>query len=331
MTVGQKSTTIRDIAAAAGVSIGTVSRALKNQPGLSAQTRSEVVEAAERLGYDISKLRGGKPRRMLFLFNRAHASLSANPFYSVVLQGVERVCHDENVALSLLSVGAGEPVDVLIRRHEPDVLLAAGYFEPELLVRIKACDLPVVLVDHYDAACYSVNDDNVQGAWLATRHLIEQGAQRVAMIVGPLAHHSVALRVRGYRKALFEAGCLADPDLEVMLDPGLPYDEAARRAMQRLLSLKQRPDAVFAYNDETALNAMQACRDAGLVLPRDITFAGYDDIAQASTSQPALTTIRVDKEGLGRHAAEQLIHGHEPVGEQLLPVELVARQSSVRG
>lgn len=327
----EKSTTIRDVAAAAGVSIGTVSRALKNQPGLSAQTRSEVLQAAERLGYDVSKLRGAKPRRMLFLFNRAHASLSANPFYSIVLQGVEQACHDEGVSLSLLSVGAGEPVDTYIRRHEPDVLLAAGYFESELLARIKGCDLPVVLVDHYDAACFSVNDDNVQGAWLATRHLIERGAKRVAMIVGPLAHHSVGLRVRGYRKALFEAGLLADPDLEVTLDAGLPYDEAARRAMQQLLSLKQRPDAVFAYNDETALNAMQACRDAGLSLPRDMAFAGYDDIAMAASSQPALTTISVDKEALGRQAAEQLIQGHAPVGERLLPVELVVRQSSVRG
>ena len=86
----EKNVTIRDLAEAAGVSIGTVSRALKNQAGLSEQTRAKVLQMAQDIGYDASRLRNARPRRVLFLFNRTVASLSGNPFYSVVLQGVEQ-------------------------------------------------------------------------------------------------------------------------------------------------------------------------------------------------------------------------------------------------
>jgi DNA-binding LacI/PurR family transcriptional regulator len=326
----EKNITIRDLATAAGVSIGTVSRALKNQPGLSAQTRSDVMRVAQELGYDISKLRSGKPRRMLFLLNRDHASLSANPFYSVVLQGVEQACREQHVSLSLLSVGSGDPVQSWIRRHESDALLAAGFFPPSVLAEMQDSELPLVLLDHSFPSFLCVNDDNLRGAWMITRHLIEQGCSRIAMISGPASHHSVALRQRGFRKALFEAGRLADPDLEVALDNNLPYAEAAMVAMRQLLVLPQRPDAVFAYNDETALNAMQACIQVGLSIPKDIAFVGYDDIEAAVRNRPALTTVRVDKEELGRRAAMRLIEGDIAPGEELLPVELLVRESSVR-
>jgi DNA-binding LacI/PurR family transcriptional regulator len=327
----EKKVTIRDIADAAEVSIGTVSRALKNQSGLSEQTRSAILRVAKKLGYDVTKLRSGKPGRIIFVFNRNIGSLASNPFYSVVLQGVENACREEQVSLSLLSIGIGDPIQARIRQHEPDAILIAGFFDAALLAKINSLKLPTVVADHFVPSCFCINDDNLQGAWLATHHLIEQGYRRIAMISGPLTHHSVALRSRGYRKALFEAGHLSDPNLEVTLDANLPYAESAVAAMNQLLALPQRPDAVFAYNDETALNAMQACRVAGLSIPEDIAFVGYDDIASASTSRPSLTTIRVDKEALGCQAAKHLIAGEISPGEELLPVELLVRQSSQRG
>ncbi len=327
----EKKVTIRDIADAAGVSIGTVSRALKNQSGLSEQTRAVILRVAQKLGYDTSKLRSGKPGRLIFIFNRNIGSLVSNPFFSVVLQGVENACREEQVSLSLLSIGVGDPILARIRQHEPDAILVAGFFDAALLAKIKSLKLPTVIASDVSSDCFCVNGDDLQGAWLATRHLIEQGKQRIAMISGPMTHHSVALRARGYRKALFEAGRLADPSLEVTLDTNLSYAEAAMTAMNQLLALPQRPDAVFVYNDETALNAIQACHEAGLSVPEDIAFVGYDDIAAASTSRPSLTTIRVDKEALGHHAAKHLIAGDVTPGEELLPVELIVRQSSQRG
>lgn len=324
----KRGVTIRELAQAAGVSIGTVSRALKGQPGLSEQTRTQVLEVAQQLGYDTAKLRTGKPRRMLFLYNRSIGSLANNPFYSYVLHGAETACREAGVPLSIMSVLAGEDVAGQVRRHEADALLGAGYFDPEAMDAIRHCDLPLVLVDHFFPGVRCVNDDNQRGAWLATRHLLEGGARRVAAIFGPLAHHSVSLRAKGFRRALYEAGRLFDPDYEVTLDPALEYRDAGRDAMRRLLALPEPPDAVFAYNDSTAIFAIEFCREQGLRVPEDIRFIGYDDIEEAAHNKPSLSTVKMDKEALGHVAARALIEGDIEPNDASLPVELVVRESS---
>ncbi|MBI3350225.1 MAG: LacI family DNA-binding transcriptional regulator [Burkholderiales bacterium] len=325
----KRSVTIRELAQAAGVSIGTVSRALKGQPGLSEQTRAEVLEVAQQLGYDTAKLRTGKPRRILFLYSRSIGSLASNPFYSYVLHGAETACREAGVPLSIMSVVAGDDIAGQVRRHESDALLGAGYFDPEAMEAIRRCELPLVLVDHFYPGVRCVNDDNLLGAWLATKHLLDGGAQRVAAIFGPLIHYSVSLRAKGFRRALFEAGRLFDPDYEVTLDPALEYREAGRDALRRLLALPQPPDAIFAYNDSTALHAMDLCHELGLRVPEDIRFIGYDDIEDAARSKPPLSTVKMDKEALGHLAARALIEGETAPTEASLPVELVVRESSV--
>lgn len=322
--------TIRELARLAGVSIGTVSRSLKGQPGPSASTRAEVLRVAEQHGYDLGRLRVGKPRRILLVYNRSlQGSLAANHFYSYVLHGVETACREaDQVVLSVLSVAPSDDICARVRRHEPDGLLSVGYFDTECMDALRSCDLPMVLADHFVPGLRCVNDDNLNGALMATRYLIETGARRVAGIFGPPVHHSIALRTKGFRRALFEAQILADPELEVTLDPDLPYAEASRDAMRRLLALPQRPDAVFAYNDITALHAMEACHAAGLRVPQDIRFIGYDDIDAAAHSEPGLSTVRLDKEALGFAAAMALIEGDTAPGDTLLPVELVLRGST---
>lgn len=323
-----KRVTVRELAAAANVSIGTVSRALKGQPGLSAQTRADVLRVAQELGYDVGQLRTGKPRRVLFVYNRIIGTLATNNFYSHVLHGAEEACRDAGITLGLLSLAPGDDVAAQLRRHEADALVGAGYFDVDTMTALRATELPLVLADHFHAGVRSFNGDNMRGAWMATRHLLDGGAQRPAAIFGPLTQHSVSLRAKGFRRALFEAGRPADPDLEVTLDPALPYTEAGRDAMRRLLALPEPPDALFAYNDDTALNAMEAAAEAGLRVPQDLRVIGYDDIAAAPRSQPPLSTIRLDKEALGREAVQALVQGTlEPV-DTLLPVELVVRETS---
>ncbi len=324
----KRGVTIRELAQAAGVSIGTVSRALKGQPGLSEQTRSQVLVVAEQLGYDTAKLRTGKPRRLLFLYSRHLGSLATNPFYSYVLHGAETVCREAGVPLSLLSVQSGDDIAGQVRRHEAEALLGAGYFDPDTMEGIRRCELPLVLVDHFHPGVRCINDDNQQGAWLATRHLLDGGAKRVAAIFGPPTHYSVSLRAKGFRRALFEAGRLFDPDYEVTLDPVMEYRAAGRDAMRRLLALPQPPDAVFAYNDSTAMFAIEYCIEQGLRVPEDIRFIGYDDIEEAAHFKPPLSTVKMDKEALGLVAARALIEGDVEPSEASLPVELVVRESS---
>jgi DNA-binding LacI/PurR family transcriptional regulator len=319
--------TVRDIALAAGVSIGTVSRALKNQRGLSDDTRRAVREVARGLGYDPTRLRSAKARRLVFMVHRHHSSFSLNPFFSQVMHGVEEACREFGVVPTVLSAGPADPVRNLLRMHEPDALMAAGFFETEVIDLLRGMDLPLALVDFWMPGCRSVNPDNVQGGYLATQHLLQRGYKRIAYLAGSLAHFSVRERERGYRRALFDAGVLADPELEVSAPPGLDTWRGAEAAMRELLKLRPRPDAVFAYNDIAALTAIRVCEAAGLRVPQDIAFVGFDDIPAAAYGSIGLTTLRIDKEALGRTGVEMVMHGDAMPQDIVQPVELVVRDS----
>ncbi|WP_110400913.1 LacI family DNA-binding transcriptional regulator [Sphaerotilus hippei] len=320
--------TIRDIAEVAGVSIGTVSRALKNQRGLSDETRRQVRQVARELGYDPTRLRAGKARRLVFMVHRQHSSFSQHPFFAQVMHGVEEACRGFGVVPTVLSAGPADPVRELLRLHEPDALMAAGYFETELVDVLRGMELPLALVDLWQPGCPSVNPDNEQGGYLATRHLLGRGHRRIAYLAGSLAHFSIRERERGYRRALYDAGMLADPDLEVTSPPGMSTADGAEAAMRQLLKLRRRPDAVFAYNDTAALAAIRVCQQAGLRVPEDIAFVGFDDIPEAAYGAIGLTTLRVDKEALGRTGVELVMQGEQMPQELVLPVELVLRASA---
>jgi DNA-binding LacI/PurR family transcriptional regulator len=168
------------------------------------------------------------------------------------------------------------------------------------------------------------------------QHLFALGRRRVAFIGGSLAHHSIAQRALGYRRAYFEAGLLFDPMLEVTTQPGLAADLAAADAMERLIREARAqssplPDAVFAYNDAAALAAMRVCLAHGLRVPEDIAFVGFDDIPAAAQSTPPLSTVTVDKEALGRRGVELLLedspNSPDPA-DTLVPVNFIPRASS---
>jgi DNA-binding LacI/PurR family transcriptional regulator len=320
------SVTVRDLARAAGCSIGTVSRALKNQPGLAEPTRARILSTARELGYDFGRLRMGAIRRIAFLLHRQHNTLSSSPFYSPVLQGAEEACRRAGAALAFHVVNPGEPVADLLRAQQPDAILCAGYFEPELVAVLRDSGKPLALVDMHMHGIASVNPDHHLGGYLATRHLIRTGRRRIAMITGSLAHYSIHQRARGYRKALFEARMLADPELEAHVPGHGDPLEAVREATLRLLSLRPRPDALFCYNDSAALAAMQTCLDAGLKVPADIAIVGFDDISGAAQAIPPLSSIAIDKEALGAAGIALLLE--KQTLEQTLPVQLIVRESS---
>ncbi len=320
-------TTIRDVAQAANVSIGTVSRALKNQPGLSEATRERIVAVAAQLGYDPAQLRP-RIRRLTFLLHRQHNNFAATPFFSHVLNGVEEACRDRGIVPALLTVGPTDDVLRQMRPHAPDAIAVAGFMEPETIDALAATGRPLVLIDMWAPGLRSVNIDNIAGASLAMRHLFDTGRKRIAFIGGSLAHHSIAQRALGFRRAFFEAGLLFDPSLEVTIDAGLDPDTGAARAMERLLDGGQRPDAVFAFNDAAALAAMRVCLARGLRVPEDIAVVGFDDIAGAEHAAPPLTTLAVDKEALGRRGVELLLADSPEHTEIRLPVRLVERASS---
>lgn len=324
-------TTIRDIARAANVSIGTVSRALKNQPGLSEATRLRVVAAARRLGYDAAQLRP-RIRRLTFLLHRQHNNFAASPFFSHVLHGVESACRARGIVPSLLTAGPTEDVAEQLRLHAPDAIAVAGFVEPETLAALVATGRPLVLIDLWAPNLRCVNLDNSAGARLAMQHLFSMNRTRVAFIGGSLAHYSIAQRALGYRRAFFEAGLLFDPSLEATIDASLPPELAATRAVERLFEScaeHDAPNAVFAYNDVAALAAMRVCLARGLRVPEDVAIVGFDDIPAAAHAAPPLTTIAADKEALGVRGVELLLDDSPADIDVRLPVELVVRASTV--
>ena len=323
----RSSVTIQQVARATGVSIGTVSRALRQQGGLSEVTRQHILQTARELGYDKTNLHASKLRRISFLLHRQNTGLSANPFYSHVLHGVEDECRARGLTLHFSSLGAGDDVAEVVGWHGAGGLICVGFLESALLEQLRALELPLVLVDHFAPGLPSVNSDNFGGAYAATRHLLELGRKRVAYLGGP-DHHSIRGRWLGYRQALYDAGVPADPALDVRREP-LGTEEGAARAMRSLLALSEPPDAVFAFNDTSAILAMQVCQEAGLKVPQDIALVGFDDLDASALTQPPLSTVRVDKEVLGARGMQLLLErgGQEQIE---IPVELIVRASSAQ-
>lgn len=324
-----KKTRIKDIATACGVSIAAVSRALKGQPGLSEETRQRILSIAEAEGYDFSRLRSGRIKRLLFLLHREHNIASALPFYSTVMLGVADACRENEIAMSFQPIGPGDSVGELINLHQPDALICAGYLEAEVLAELRKTALPVALVDLWAADFPCVNPDNYHGGFVATRHLLEQGRKRIALLGHSQRHYSICQRTEGYQQALFDAGISLSADYRVEVPPVKEIEQALVEGMEKLLALPQPPDAIFAYNDMAALVAMRVCARKGIKVPGEMAIVGFDDIEAAAWAYPPLTTVAIDKRELGRDAFRLLL-SCEGERNLLLPVRLVVRESSLR-
>lgn len=318
---------IRSIAEACGLSVAAVSRALKGQPGLKEETRQRVMAVAQEMGYDFSRLRGDKVKRVLFLLHRQHDIARALPFYSLLLLGVEDHCREKGIAMSFLSIGPGDNVEEQIALHHPDALICAGYFESTLIMAVQKTQLPMVLVDLWAPGLPCVNVDNQRGGYLATRHLIDTGRRRIAFLASTATHYSIRQREKGYRQALYESQMIMPPEYEVIASPLVDTSQSLIAAMNELLSLTEPPDAIFAYNDVTAIAAMNICEQRGFRVPQDIAIVGFDDIEPAAWSRPALTTIAVDKHQLGYRAVGLLLE-EATAADEMLPVTLVVRGST---
>jgi len=225
--------------------------------------------------------------------------------------------------------------DGFLRRalhHQLDglVLMGVDRRDPDLRGALER-GLPAMNVDLDVSGTRAgyVMSDNVGGARLATRHLIELGHVRIATITG-LAHTKPAIdRLRGYREELDAHGLTYR---STYVRNGDFYSTSGHEQAHRLLALRHPPTAIFAASDEMAIGAVSAIHEAGLSVPRDVSVVGFDDIDSASLLRPPLTTIRQDKMALGRVAGESLIRliedGDGKPPKIAIPVELVDRQSA---
>jgi DNA-binding LacI/PurR family transcriptional regulator len=330
-----------DIAALAGVSQPTVSRALSGNPSVSAETRERVLAAARELNYTVDKNASGLRRRqsrtiaLLFFEDPTPDDTLINPFYLSMVGSLTRACAKKgyDLLISFQQLSGDWHVDYEDSRKADGILLL-GY--GDYMTARPRLEQLVGQGTHFvrwgaaraGQVGTTVGSDNEQGGYLAGRHLVERGRKSIAFLgtVSDGAPEFVE-RWTGYERALTEAGL--SQDRRLMFDAG-PSEEAGRSAAMRLLGQGIPFDGIFATSDMVAIGAMRALHDAGLNIPSDVSIVGFDDIAAARLSEPPLTTISQDTRLAGETLVETLIANIEGRGPEsvLLPVRLVVRGSS---
>ena len=326
---------IVEVARLSGVSVATVSRVLNGSGPVAEETRRRVLEGIRELDYMPSAAARTLVRRKSHLIGvvvntgAEHPDLK-HPFFSDVLAGLKQSVgvHDYDL---LVFTGERDFLRRAVQHHADGlVLMGVDRHDPDLLGVLER-QVPTVAVDLdvRGARAGYVTSDNAAGAAAATRHLVELGHDRIALI-GGLAHTMPAIdRHRGYRE---ELRARRVPYRATYVRHGDFYPASGHEQMRRLLRLKRPPTAVFTVSDEMAIGAIGAINEAGLSVPGDIAVVGFDDIEAASLIHPPLTTVRQDKTMLGRVAGEALIALVEDEGATppaiSLPVELIVRRSS---
>jgi LacI family transcriptional regulator len=329
-----KAATIADVAALAGVSIGTVSKAVNGTGKLRAQTRDRVLAAADQLSFRPSPLARGLLAGRSFAVGLITTD-SFGRFTIPVMLGAEDALGSGQMSV-LLCDGRGDPiredhyVRTLLSRKVDGIIVTGRRTDPRPPVAPR---LPVpavyVMTQSQDPDDLSLIPDDEQGGELAVRHLVTGGRTRIAHITGPERFLSARMRVAGATSVLADAG-LALAGGQVLY--GEWSEEWGRHAAHAVLRREPDIDAIFCGSDQIARGVADALREAGVRIPDDIALVGYDNWdVFAATGRPPLTTVDMCLERLGQHAARRLLAaiGGEPSrGLEQLPCRLVIRESS---
>jgi LacI family transcriptional regulator len=312
-----RKSTLRDVARLAGVDPSIVSRVLNRDPRLSVRptTSARVRDAAQRLAYEPN----GLARGLRLQRTRTLAMLIpdiTNPIYATIIKGAEQAALSQGYNLFICNTGdiserEFNAIRSVVEKRVDGVLIATARREDDLTTTLRTLHLPYVLVNRRaPGAAYSVTADDSAGALLAVEHLIALGHRRIAHIAGALGTDTAQRRLEGFHRALRAA---ALPD-DMVVEGGFRYD-AGFAAMQRLLRSGRRPSAVFVANIVAALGALRAAKEAGVAVPAEISIMGFHDILAAEQVDPAITTVRMPLDLMGREAVSLLIEilaGHEP-------------------
>ena len=328
----------KDVADAAGVSRTTVSFVLNAVPGktIPEETRRRILEAAATLGYepDEEAARLAKSsRRVVALAVRHSSSIYSDAYILRLIEGMAPVLNRRRCGFVLVpcpSTVPGPGIVTLVREAGADGVVITNALEDDAGVPALAeAGIPSLVIGTVKAEAWQLDIDNEEAAMATASYLASLGHRRIGMIVhAPAAYSAAAARLSGFRKAMAAAG-LPESDCPVRWADF--SEESGRSAMASLLSLARPPSAVFAGNDAVAYGAMQAAREAGLSIPRDISIAGFDDDFPSRYVHPALTSMTLPASALGERAAGMimdLMEGRKPeLRRTLLPTQLSVRDS----
>jgi DNA-binding LacI/PurR family transcriptional regulator len=325
---------IKDIARVARVSHSTVSRALRNSPLVTAETRELIHKIAAQQGYSVSAAARSLVTGRTNTIGVVVTSIS-NPFVGEIIAGVEEFALAHGYSI-LLSTSQSDPAREMravrsLHEHRVDGILVnssrVGRLYMPMLAEMK---VPIVLINNEQPGEFrhSVSIDNLRAGRDATRHLVELGHTRIGYVGNQFGLQADTDRFSGYRQVIDEADIGFAPELVVHGDGG---PEAGMRATARLLALPAPPTAVFCFNDMQALGALRAAREKGLSVPGGLSVIGLDDLYLTSYTDPPLTTVQQPKAEMGRLAAQillELLAGKNPESRLTLAGKLVVREST---
>jgi LacI family transcriptional regulator len=327
--------TIGDVADRAGVSIATVSRVVNDRYGVASATAARVREAIDELGYESNLIARSMRSQRTDIIGVMVSGIE--PFSSELLKGIASELRDSGLALIVYSGGmSGE--EGWERRYLSR--LSDTLADGTILVTPTVLDVdsshPIVAVDPHigGSAIPTVASQNYEGAVAATEHLIGLGHRRIGFLGGRPDLESARRREAGYRAALEAAGIRFEPEL---IQVGGYTEETAQHPAEALLGLPERPTAIFASNDLSAIQVLRTAREFGLRVPDDLALVGFDNIPESALTEPPLTTVDQSIQAQGREAVRILIglinepsspsEPSEPV-HLLLPTQLIVRRSS---
>lgn len=332
---------ITDVAARAGVSPATVSLVLNDVDGarVAQRTRDRIRAAASDLGYSPNNLARGLRTQRTNTLGMVSDHVITTPYAGRMILGAQEAAWKAGFVLMLVSTGADEDLErealqSLIDRQVDGLIYATMYHRvvdpPTMLAQQPSVVLDAEVTD--GSLPYVVPDEE-QGGHDATEILLRAGHRRIAYLRNANPVPASQLREAGYRRALSEAGVPFDPSLVVAEEA---LSGGGERAMQVLLSLPDRPTAVFVFNDRMAMGVYRAARRAGLAIPEDLSVVGFDDQELvAAELDPGLTTMALPHHAMGCWAAERLVHQittSDPAGDpgtepRLEPCPVVVRGS----
>jgi DNA-binding LacI/PurR family transcriptional regulator len=332
-------TTIKDVAKLAHVSPSTVSRVIADNRRISPATKERVKKIMQELNYHPNMIARSLIKRssltLGLVLSRSTDSAFSNPFFSEIIRGISTVTQSYHYNLMLATAEdyteeARQCLCMVTEKRVDGVLLLASRVNDELIPELAKNGYPFVVVGRAPDLnkSYSVNNDNIQAAYSAVRHLFNLGHQRIALLNGPDEYILCQDRYEGYRFAFREYGIENDPTL---IKKGSFTQNDGYRLTLELLAIDPPPTAIFAVDDLMAIGAYKAIKEKKMRIPEDIAVIGFNDDPLASVVEPALTTIRLPIYEMGQTAAAMIIGLLQDQeifpSQRILSSELIIRDS----
>ncbi len=338
---------MKDIARELGVSVVTVSKALRNHEDISAETRARVLQRMRDLNYRPNLAARALVTGRSFIVGLVVPGL-LHSFFAEIAKGLTSVLRKQGYGL-VIATSEEDPelesqeIEQLLARRVDALIIATTHLTPESFEPLAEHEIPYVLIDRrieqLPAPFVGVDDRTV--GFMATEHLIQAGCRRIAYIYA--SNMSPAMgRLEGYKRALERYKLPIVPEyIRPHDDVGDATDDTAYATMKELLEMPERPDGVFCFNDPVAVNSMKAALNAGFRIPEDVAFAGSGNIRNADFLRVPLTSVDQNSVAIGERAAkmalsmiESKVKGSDAPAARpktvLLEPRLVVRQSSMR-